>query len=182
MTSLSINDVLHFWFLETTTAQKWIATDEFDRLIIDKFGRLLEKASNNELSSWRNSARGALAEIIVLDQFSRHIHRGSMAAFAMDKMSLRLSKQAINRGFDEIIPIPFLSFLYMPFMHSESLEIHQEAADLFRTVGLEETYKYELKHMAILQRFGRYPHRNNILQRTSTREELVFLTEPGSSF
>jgi uncharacterized protein (DUF924 family) len=128
------------------------------------------------------NAKGALAEIIILDQFSRNIFRDTPIAFATDALALEAAKEAIANGFDKEIDAGYLSFLYMPFMHSESKEIHEIAVSLFNKPGMESSYEYELKHKAIIDRFGRYPHRNEILGRQSTLEEIEFLKEEGSSF
>ena len=123
-----------------------------------------------------------LAEIIILDQFSRNIHRGTPDAFAADPLALALAQEAVSSGADQALPVSRRAFLYMPFMHSESQAIHELAVRLFSASGLAENLKAELRHQAIITRFGRYPHRNSILGRISTPEEEAFLEEPGSSF
>ena len=131
---------------------------------------------------WRASAKGRLAEIILLDQFSRNIHRDSALAFANDALALALAQEAVaNKCEHELTPVEN-SFLYMPYMHSESLMIHEQAVELYKNNGLENNYQYELKHKVIIERFGRYPHRNKLLGRESTPEEIEFLNQPGSSF
>ena len=180
--TLSYNDVIKFWFEEIDPKQRWIKDAKFDALIAQRFGDLHEKANSSELNSWRDNAKGALAEIIILDQFSRNIFRDIPSAFASDELALKLTKEAIEQGYDKEINPEYLSFLYMPFMHSESKEDHELAVKLFNKPGLEGTYDFELKHKAIIDRFGRYPHRNTILGRESTPEEVEFLKEDGSSF
>lgn len=122
------------------------------------------------------------AEIIVLDQFSRNIFRHTPQAFAYDSMALVLAQEAIDHGASQSLNAIERSFLYLPFMHSESQRIHQIAEQLFRSNGIDQNYEFELKHKAIIDRFGRYPHRNEILGRTSTAEEIEFLKQPNSSF
>ena len=174
--------VLQFWFDETTPKQ-WFAVDAgFDALVTERFGGLLQAAAHCELADWRGSARGRLAEIIVLDQFSRNIHRGTPLAFACDPMALALAQEAVRAGADRALPVERRAFLYMPYMHSESARIHQDAERLFRTQAPQANHQAELQHKAIIDRFGRYPHRNAILGRTSSAEELAFLQQPGSSF
>jgi len=180
--TISYNDVIKFWFEETTSAQKWIKDSSFDALIVQRFGDVHDKAVKGKLSSWRLNALGALAEIIILDQFSRNIYRDTKGAFANDNLALRLAEEAIEKGQDKEIDKAYLGFLYMPFMHSESLKVHECALELFKQEGLEGSYQYELKHKVIIDRFGRYPHRNHILGRDSTPEEIIFLTKPDSSF
>ena len=180
--TISYNDVIKFWFEETTPAQKWIKDNKFDALIMQRFGDMHDKAIKGKLSSWRLNAHGALAEIIILDQFSRNMYRDTKGAFANDSLALSLAEEAIEKGYDKKLESTYLSFLYMPFMHSESALVHERALGLFNQKDLEDAYQYELKHKAIIDRFGRYPHRNEILARKSTPEEIIFLTEPGSSF
>jgi len=174
--------VLKFWFEEIEPKSWWIADRDFDRQIEDRFLTLLHKAAQGELFSWRKEPKGRLAEVIVLDQFSRNIYRNSPLAFSQDPMALVLAQEAIAVGADQALSPIERSFLYMPFMHSESKLIHEWAERLFRENGLQDSYKFELKHKTIVDRFGRYPHRNEILGRTSSAEETEFLTQPGSSF
>lgn len=174
--------ILKFWFEEIEPKQWWVKDSELDRLIIDRFSEVHARAARCELSGWREKAEGRLAEIIVLDQFSRNMFRGSALAFAYDSLGLALAQEAISAGADQILSPIERNFIYMPFMHSESLQIHEEAVDLFRRNGLQGNLDYELKHKEIIERFGRYPHRNKALGRESTAEELEFLKQPGSGF
>lgn len=175
-------DVLEFWF-SALTPRQWFAKDPaLDKLIAQRFGDTLEAASRAELWHWRDSRGGRLAEVIVLDQFSRNIHRDTPQAFSQDPLALALSQEAIASGADQQFDNPQRQFLYMPFMHSESAAIHEQAEALFARPGLEDAYRSELRHKAIIDRFGRYPHRNAVLGRVSTEEELAFLAQPGSGF
>lgn len=174
--------VLHFWFEEARPEQRFRKDGAFDAEIRVRFGETHTTATRGELAAWRDTPDGRLAEIIVLDQFSRNLFRDDAYAFASDGMALVLAQEAIRAGADRGMPAARRAFLYMPFMHSESRVIHGEAERLFRQPGLENNYRYELKHKAIIDRFGRYPHRNRLLGRISTPEELVFLEQPGSSF
>ncbi len=135
-----------------------------------------------ELSAWRDTPHGRLAEIIVLDQFSRNIHRDTPLAFAADPLALALAQEAVRVDAQRDLPLQQKSFLYMPFMHSESPLIHEQAVVLFGEPGLENSLEFELRHKAIIDRFGRYPHRNAVMGRASTPEEIVFLKAPNSSF
>lgn len=175
-------DVLHFWFEEATPEQLFEKDEAFDAQIRARFGETHAAAARGELASWRATPEGRLAEIIVLDQFSRNLFRDDARAFATDGMALVLAQEAIRAGADRGMPAIRRAFLYMPFMHSESRVIHAEAERLFRQPGLENNYAFELKHKAIIDRFGRFPHRNRVLGRASTPEELAFLQQPGSSF
>lgn len=174
--------VLHFWF-EESTPQQWFAKDEaFDAAIRERFGQLHRRAAQAELWQWRSSARGRLAEVIVLDQFSRNLYRDSGAAFAHDGMALALAQEAVAQGLDRQLPPEQRSFLYMPWMHSESRLLQRESVRLFTELGRAENLHFARRHAEIIERFGRYPHRNAALGRTSTPEELAFLQQPGSSF
>lgn len=171
--------VIDFWFNDLGPSAWYQQSDELDRLITDKYAPLLLQVIAGECANWRVDAIGSLAEIIVLDQFSRNIYRNTPRAFSQDAQALTLAQRAIELGFDKALSTEQAAFIYMPFMHSESKAIHQQALQLFR--GLPN-YEFELKHKLIIDRFGRYPHSNAILGRESTQEELQFLTEPGSSF
>ncbi|MPV86443.1 DUF924 family protein [Ostreibacterium oceani] len=179
---MTYHDVIAFWFHEIDSKQWWIKDVQFDSVIRKRFGDLHKKANANELFAWRDNALGSLAEIIVLDQFSRHMYRDTALAFASDALALALSQQAIAKGFDQALPQNQRGFMYLPFMHSESSVIHATALELYESLGNPENIAFELKHKAIIDRFGRYPHRNAILGRQTTQEEHAFLTQPDSSF
>jgi uncharacterized protein (DUF924 family) len=173
--------VLHFWFDEISPAQWWQRDDGFDHTVLTRFGELHRAASRAELWTWRETAPGRLAEIIVLDQFSRNLYRGDARAFASDVLALGLAQEAVRSGADLEIPAERRAFVYMPYMHSESPVIHTISAQLFRERA-PGNLDYELRHKAIIDRFGRYPHRNAVLGRSSSAEEIDFLAQPGSSF
>ncbi|WP_312316595.1 DUF924 family protein [Acinetobacter variabilis] len=179
---MNYQDILDFWFSPETQPNWFAKSDQFDQSLKEKFGDILEKASRAELWSWRKNADGRLAEILVLDQFSRNIFRDTPRAFAQDSLALALAQEAISQDLDKQLSPEQRSFLYMPFMHSESKLIHEFALKLFQRLGNPENLEYEIKHKIIIDRFGRYPHRNQILGRESTEEELSFLTQPDSSF
>ena len=179
---MNYQDILDFWFSPETQPNWFAKSDQFDQSLKEKFGDILEQASRAELWSWRKNADGRLAEIIVLDQFSRNIFRDTPRAFAQDSLALALTQEAISQDLDKQLSPEQRSFLYMPFMHSESQLIHEFALKLFQRLGNPENLEYEIKHKIIIDRFGRYPHRNQILGRESTEEELSFLTQPDSSF
>ncbi len=183
MAGIDAETVLGFWFSELTPKDWFRKSDELDQTIRQRFGRCHRSVRQGETWQWRATPRGRLAEIIVLDQFSRNIFRDEAAAFAMDSMALALAQEAVARGEDQALPEPMQrAFLYMPYMHSESPLIHEEAVRLFSQPGLEDNLKFEHAHKDIIDRFGRYPHRNAVLGRPSTEEEEAFLKEPGSSF
>jgi uncharacterized protein (DUF924 family) len=175
-------EILKFWFEEIKPPQWWKKDENLDRIITERFSEIHRRASRCELFEWRKEARGRLAEIIVLDQFSRNMFRGSPLSFAFDPLALALAQEAVSAGIDKLLNQSECSFFYMPFMHSESLKIHEVATELFRNNGNQNSLDFELKHKAIIERFGRYPHRNSILGRESTAEEIEFLKQPGSGF
>jgi uncharacterized protein (DUF924 family) len=177
---LQYQEVLTFWFKDTPPELRFAKNLEFDRLLTAKFGHALEQAAHGELAHWRQCIHGRLAEIILLDQFSRNIYRDSPKAFAQDPMALVLSQEALP--FTQGLNTLERAFLYMPFMHSESKRIHETALKLFSEPGLEEQLKYEILHKKIIDQFGRYPHRNAILGRSSSPEEIALLKEPNSAF
>lgn len=174
--------VLQFWYEELGEKDWFRKSDALDATIRERFGKLHGQAAACELAHWRETAKGRLAEIIVLDQFSRNMYRDAPRAFAQDPLALALAQEAIAQGGDQSLTTPERQFLYMPFMHSESAAIHQQAVEVFTRLNLPHTLEYELKHKAIIDRFGRYPHRNAVLGRASTPEEAEFLNQPGSSF
>lgn len=179
---MNADAVLRFWFEEIEPAAWWRKDAGFDALVGERFGALLASAARCELWSWRSTPEGRLAEILVLDQFSRNIHRDTAQAFAQDPLALALAQEAVAGGHDLPLPPARRAFVYMPYMHSESSAVHEQALRLFSQPELAFNLEFERRHKAIVDRFGRYPHRNAILGRPSTPEELAFLGEPGSSF
>lgn len=173
---------MSFWFEEIDKSQWWIKDENFDEAIRKRFLEVHKRAVICELFPWRTTSLGALAEIIVIDQFSRNMFRDTPASFAYDSLALALAQSAIACGFASELAPEKRSFLYMPFMHSESLVVHSVAESLFSEPGLESALDFERRHRAIIEKFGRYPHRNKILGRVSTPEEEAFLQLPGSSF
>ena len=175
-------NVLRFWFAEIDPGQWWKADPGFDAAVRKRFEDLHRSAHLGELWQWRTEPRGRLAEIIVLDQFSRNLYRGTARAFASDPMALALAQEAVAGSHDAALPPQERVFIYMPYQHSESRVVHVQAERLFRALALSDHYEYELRHKAIIDRFGRYPHRNDALGRESSPEERQFLQQPGSRF
>lgn len=174
------HQVLDFWFGELSDSDRWSKGKLLDPVIKARFGAFHTAAAIGELWQWRASPHGRLAEIIVLDQFSRHLYRNTPEAFATDPIALILAQESVRAGADTAVDEEKRQYFYMPFMHSESAKIHEAAAGLF--VQLPRTLQFEVRHRGIIERFGRYPHRNVILGRISTPEEVEFLKLPGSSF
>ncbi len=177
-----IDEVLDFWF-EHLTPTVWFARDEAtDADIRSRFGDLYTRLSGELPAEATVSARGVLAAVIVLDQFPRNMFRGSAKAFATDDKAMELSESAIRCGFDKELSGKERQFLYMPFQHSEDRVVQSRSIELFASLGDPEVLEYAQRHMTIIDRFGRFPQRNEALGRKSTDEEAVFLQEPGSSF
>lgn len=180
MTTLGPGDVHAFWFVEHGPADWFAANPEFDARLAEKFAGTHEEVARGEAWDWRRTPLGRVAEIVVLDQFSRQLHRGSARAFAQDPMALALTQEAVALGIDKVLTHPpQRMFLYMPYMHSESLVVHEEAVRLFTELGNDEALKFELAHVDCLKRFGRYPRRNAALSRESTPDELEYMSVPG---
>lgn len=177
-----LNEVLEFWFGELSEKDWFTKSDEVDKKIVERFSELHKEVVAGEYWKYRTSGKSLLAEIIVLDQFSRNMFREDARAFAQDSLALALSQQAIANGFDVGMTIDERMFLYLPFMHSESKVIHTAAVPFFESLGVESTLKYEHIHKDIIDRFGRYPHRNEILGRESTDEEKEYLASTTENF
>jgi uncharacterized protein (DUF924 family) len=179
---MQYTDVIHFWFTEIEMENWWQKNAEFDDLIARRFASVHHEASLGLLSKWRETPEGALAEIIVLDQFSRNMFRNKPEAFAQDSLALVLTQEAVRRGLDQLVPTRQRAFFYLPFEHSEADSMQEESLKLFSTLGDTTALDFAKQHKAIIDRFGRFPHRNAILGRKSTEAEQEFLREPGSSF
>lgn len=179
---MSFQTVLDYWF-NTLTPKEWFSHNaDVDAYISEHFTDMHTAASTGELAAWRTAPKGRLAEILLLDQFSRHIYRDTPKAFAQDELATRLTLEAIETdGVEEALSEQELQFLYMPLMHSESAAVHELAVQKFEDLGNEEALKYEHLHKRIIDRFGRYPHRNEILGRDTTAEEAQFLAEDDNA-
>jgi uncharacterized protein (DUF924 family) len=186
--------VLDFWFGAPGSAdygrtrKEWFAKDDaFDRSIRDRFGARIEQTLRGEHADWADEPRSALAQIVVLDQFTRNAFRGSARAFAGDARALAAASRMVGARQDEALPTFMRSFVYLPFEHAEGLAMQDESVRLFRRLVGEgedpgQLLAYALRHRAVIERFGRFPHRNEILGRQSTAEESAFLRQPGSGF
>lgn len=182
MTIKNAQDVLDFWFAYENKDKLFASDPDFDQEIRSQFAATWKAACRGELASWRETAQGRLAEIIVLDQFSRNLNRGDVKAYSQDGMALVLAQEALKAdGFSQMDPA-YQRFALMPFMHSESAAIHQEALQLFEDLGHPSSLKYEKQHKAIIDRFGYYPHRKKDLGLPLSQEEKDFLQEENSSF
>ena len=175
--------IIDFWFSDRVRKKWWHKDVAFDEEILEQFSALHEQAVRGELANWRETALGRLAEIIVLDQFSRNMFRNQTGAFAQDALARQLTHAAVAQKADLSLSPDHRAFLYMPLMHSELASDHDEAVRLYSShPDLSNNLKFELKHKAIIDRFGRYPHRNEVLGRESSAQEKAFLQQPASSF
>ena len=178
----TIEAILNFWFVENGPKQ-WFTNDPvFDAAIRDRFAGLVERAAKGELSHWRATVRGALAEIIILDQFPRNLYRGDARAFGCDSLAREAAGQALQMKVDQAVSETERVFIYLPFEHSEAAEDQKISLRLCATLSDKSFLDWAEKHKKVIDRFGRYPHRNAVLGRPSTAEELAFLEEEGSSF
>jgi uncharacterized protein (DUF924 family) len=179
-----VEDVLKFWFVEISQSQWWKKDLAFDNLIRNRFLILFRQCQSGEHLDWAETAHGSLARIIVLDQFPRNLFRETPESFTTDHLALQATKHAIAVRFDESLSLREKAFLYMPLMHSESRQDQEQSVDLFAAAGVELKANLDsaLRHKKIIDRFGRFPHRNPMLGRKSTLEELEFLKQPGSRF
>jgi uncharacterized protein (DUF924 family) len=196
-----IETILDFWFGELDEhgcadpnhrERWWQKSDEFDRTIRDQFLGDYHAIVAGEREAWRNTPRGALATLIVLDQFSRNVFRNTPQMYDADELAREICREGLEEGFDDELAFDERVFFYLPLEHSESMDDHAQCCDVFTRLRDEapdvlnkdaENYlDYAHQHRAIVERFGRYPHRNQLLGRASTEEEIAFLKEPGSSF
>lgn len=169
--------VLDFWFTRHTGEDWFGGKQAFDVAVRIGFAATLDRAQRGELWEWRSTPRGRVAEIVVLDQFARQLYRGSARAFASDTMALALSQELVARGEMEGLSADERIFALMPYMHSESLAVHEAAIPLFERWTDENTLEYEKKHHEVIARFGRYPMRNKALGRQSTPAEITYIGE-----
>lgn len=179
---MTYQEILTFWFEECTPADWFGGGVDFDAQIKLRFEATYHAVVAGETASWRETAEGALAEIIVLDQLSRNMFRGTAAVFAADGQALALAQVAVARGFDQALSKEQRHFMYMPYMHSESVVVHEAAVPLFEALGDPDALEYEMKHKKIIEAFERYPHRNAQLGRDTTEEEKAYLESTNEGF
>ena len=175
-------EILNFWFKECKPEQWFKKNEDFDQMIENRFSSAIENAIAGNLGNWEESETGCLALIILLDQFTRNVFRDTPRAFAGDKRALVLSQLCCDKDYLTNPDVQRRQFMLMPMMHSENLAVQDAALPLFKKYASEKDYEYAEKHRDIIARFGRFPHRNVILGRKSSNEELEFLKQPGSSF
>jgi len=175
-------EVLAFWFGEVKPEQRFARDAALDARIRERFGELHGRLSRHVPDDWLDNPEDLLAAVIVLDQFSRNLYRDDPRAYAADPVALNLARLALQRGYDELLGADERQFLFMPFMHSEDADDQDRAVELMDEIGDAEAADYARRHKVIIDRFGRFPHRNDVLDRESTAEEIEFLKQPGSRF
>lgn len=180
----AIDEILRFWFDDIDNSRWFVKDPDFDREIERRFGNLLEQATNNQLDEWSDTPRGCLALIVLLDQFSRNIYRGTALSFEADPKALQLTLRAIEDRFDEELSLEQRSVFLLPLRHAENLEIQKLGLVKTREINNQGygTDKYALNHLAIIEKFGRFPHRNIILGRHNTPEEEEYLKDNKAGF
>ncbi|MBU0800252.1 MAG: DUF924 domain-containing protein [Alphaproteobacteria bacterium] len=177
-------EVLHFWFTEVQPQQWFQKNDAFDATIRDRFLVTYDMARDGLCDSWQDEALGCVALCVVLDQFPRNMFRGSAQSFATDEKALLVAKYAVSRGFDLLVPPEKRRFLYLPYEHSEALSDQKKSVELFTKMKKEDPmgYDYAVRHLEVIEKFGRFPHRNAVLGRENTPEEEAYLAQPGAGF
>lgn len=173
-------DVLEFWW--RAGPQRWFTRDPaFDAAIAERFATLHDEAAAGNLSDWEDTPSGALALLLILDQFSRNIYRDDARAFTQDSAALIVAERALARGFDRAFPSPARNFFYLPLMHAEDIDLQERTVDLMRAAGDRDGEYFALLHLDVIRRFGRFPHRNGVLGRETTPEEAAYLDSGGFS-
>ena len=170
-----MEEMLAFWFSDEVKPLWFNSTPEFDRQLRDKYETLWQQGLDGELEHWTDSAEGCLALVILFDQLPLNMFRGEAKCYSSEQFALNVADLAILRGFDQQLTDVQKGFLYMPFMHSEKLEDQQRSIELFEKAGLEQNLRFAHHHHGIVEKFGRFPHRNKLLQRKSTPAEIDYL-------
>lgn len=171
----SVEDVVNFWFIESTPSDWFAKSEKFDRMIYDRFFKTYCAAKEGKLSDWKTSLQGCLALVIILDQFSRNMFRNQAEAFSTDQQALAVTQYALSNYHWEQLPIMQQVFLCMPLMHSEDIIIQTQSIEIFNQIGRQKNIDYAKQHFEIIKRFGRFPFRNEALNRTSTDEEKAYM-------
>ncbi|MEP1443050.1 MAG: DUF924 family protein [Hyphomicrobiales bacterium] len=174
-------EVISFWFEEISPRQQFVKDPKFDDEIKHRFGPLHARLTV-DVSDFTSTSLGALAAILVFDQFSRNMFRGSAQAFETDPLALSIAKELIATGADKTMPTNYRVFVYMPFMHAETLEDQEQSVVLFNQLGVASNINYAIKHHDVVKKYGRFPHRNGTLDRLSTEAEVAFINTPGTAF
>ena len=175
------DDIINFWL--QAGPQIWFKKDDaFDQSVKEKFQTLPDQIIEGQYDHWQTNPNGMLASVIALDQFPRNIHRDTARAFAYDEAARKYAKTAIDQQWDQQVRGELKAFFYLPFMHSEDINDQQYCQDIYNKAGDEDWADYARRHMELIEKYGRFPHRNAILGRKSTPEELAYLNTEGAGF
>ena len=173
--SVTPDSILDYWYSERMKKHWFNSTEKLDKEIKERYEPVWKAAIRGEYEHWKESAQGCLALAIILDQLPLNMFRGEVESFSTESMAIKVSKLAIAKGFDQQVDKDKLAFLYMPLMHSENMDDQNLSVSLFEKAGLEENARFAKHHRDIVQQFGRFPHRNEILQRESSQSEIDYL-------
>jgi len=173
--NITPSEILEYWYSDDIKKYWFNSYPALDREIRERYEKIWEAAKKGELAHWQSSPEACLALVIVLDQFPLNMYRGEAKSFSTENMAIEMARYAVKRGFDKEINQSMLSFLYMPFMHSENLDDQNLSVKLFTDAGFESNLKFAEHHRDIIKRFGRFPHRNKALGRMSTPDEIAYL-------
>ncbi|MCW9030275.1 MAG: DUF924 domain-containing protein [Gammaproteobacteria bacterium] len=173
--SITAESIIDFWYSDRIKSQWFNSTKKLDQEIKDNYEAVWKAAIRGEFNHWKESAQGCLALAIILDQFPLNMYRGEVESFSTEAMAIKISKHAIDKGFDEELGKDKIAFLYMPLMHSEDMDDQNLSVSMFEKAGLDENARFAKHHRGIVQQFGRFPHRNEILQRESSQSEIDYL-------
>lgn len=176
------SDILSFWFEEVPPEARFARDDALDATIAERFGALRDEVYRSRAIAWRTTPDAIFAAIVLLDQFSRNVHRGSAQAFEADPLALALAREMIAKGWDRQLPPERRAFVYLPFMHAEDAGVQRESVALYEELGLEENLRFARDHADVIDRFGRFPGRNAALGRESDADERDYLSQPGSGW
>ncbi|MCW8901009.1 MAG: DUF924 domain-containing protein [Gammaproteobacteria bacterium] len=173
--SITAESIIDFWYSDRIKSQWFNSTKKLDQEIKDNYEAVWKAAIRGEFNHWKGSAQGCLALAIILDQFPLNMYRGEVESFSTEAMAIKISKHAIDKGFDEELGKDKIAFLYMPLMHSEDMDDQNLSVSMFEKAGLDDNARFAKHHRGIVQQFGRFPHRNEILQRESSQSEIDYL-------
>lgn len=174
--SIIPESITEYWYSDKIKSQWFNSTKELDKEIKDNYEQVWKNAIRGEYKHWEESATGCLALAIIFDQFPLNMFRGEVKSFSTEALAIKVSKKAIENGFDEVIDKEKLSFLYMPLMHSENVDDQNLSVRLFEKAKLMENLRFAKHHRDLIEKFGRFPHRNEILQRKSSQSEIGYLS------
>lgn len=178
--NITPQEIIDFWFSDRVKSQWFASTPELDKEVMEKYEAIWEQAASGELDDWGDDPDGCLALVIILDQFPLNMFRGQAKSFKTEDKAVDVALTAVNEGLDQKIEKEKLAFLYMPFMHSEDLTNQDISVKLYKENNLDANIKFAEHHRDIIRKFGRFPHRNGILGRESTAEEIVYLASENA--